>query len=122
MTRDEFISKRKAVEHDLTHLGFIPWGIVFSVELGVIVDIIALVVALFWCPGFWVLILCLLAFCMLVLGGSWLAEKRWRRRLEKAGLNCPSCHHWLGGKSGVAVLETGRCGHCGAGIIDGVTG
>lgn len=33
MTRTQFISKQKAVEHDLRNLWFIPWGIVFAIAL-----------------------------------------------------------------------------------------
>lgn len=116
MTRDAFISKQKADEYHLTHLGCIPWGIVFSIEFGLLVNILVLVGALFWIPEFWFRILLGIAVCVLVLRAIWLADKRWAR--NRRGANCPLCGTWLGGDLAVTVLETGRCRCCRAEIID----
>jgi hypothetical protein len=120
MTKDEFISKHKAVQHDLTHLGFIPWGIVFSIELGLFGYALYLVVLLFQYFGTDAIrpIIYELIFCVLGLGAFVFADKVWRRKLNRSGLRCPSCHKWLGGDTGLSVLETGRCGSCGERIFE----
>jgi hypothetical protein len=118
MTRDEFLSKLKAVEHrELLLFGFIPWGIVIYVWLGLIGYSIFLAVLLFQFLAGRIPVLCELAFCIVVVVSVPLALRRTQRR-AMAAFSCPSCHKWLGGDSGVKVLESGRCGHCGAGIID----
>ena len=111
MTKDEFISKHKAVQHDLTHLGFIPWGIVFAIELGMVGYSVYLVVLLFQYFDTDALfpILWQLGFCLLIIGGFLMADRIWRRRVRRSGLHCPSCGKWLDSD----VADTGRCSHCG---------
>ena len=116
MTRDEFISKQKAVEHDLRYLGFIPWGIVFAIELGMVGWFIYLLVVLFkyFATDALFAIVSQMAFCLFVLGGFYVADRVWRRKLDKSGLRCPSCRKWLDS----AVAETGLCGQCGERVLE----
>jgi hypothetical protein len=118
MTKGEFISRHKAVEHDLTHLGFLPWGIVFSIEVGMVGWIIYLIVLLFqyFATDALFPILLQAGFCLLVIGGFWVADRIWRRRLtlRKSSLHCPSCHEWLD----TSVADTGHCSHCRQRVLD----
>jgi hypothetical protein len=116
MTKDEFISKHKAVQHNLTHLGFVPWGIVFSIWLAMVGWLLCLIVLMVRYFGTDVLstILWQIGFCLLVLGGVFVADKLWMRRLRNCGLHCPSCQKWL--DEGVA--DTGCCGHCSERVLD----
>jgi hypothetical protein len=120
MTKEEFISKHRIVQHQLTHLGFVPWGVIFSIELAMVGAIICLIVLLFvnFDTDALVSILCELVFCVLVFGSLLFADRKWRQKLNKSGLNCPSCQKWLGGNSGLAVLKTGWCDNCGEKIFD----
>ena len=116
MTKDEFILRHKAVRHDLTHLGFIPWGVVFAIELSMVGYIIYLIVLLFQYFATDALspILWQLGFCLLVFGGFLVAGRIWSRRLSRSDLNCPSCHKWLD----TSVADTGRCSHCDERVLD----
>ncbi len=116
MTRDEFILKRKTFDHDLRYLGFVPWGIVFAIELGMLGWFIYLLVLLFqyFATDALLTIVSQMALCLLVLFGGYFADRLWRRKLDKSGLRCPSCRKWLD----APVADTGRCSHCGERVFD----
>jgi len=116
MTKTEFISKQKAIEHGLRYLWFIPWGVVFAIELGIMGWLIYLLLILlrFFSTDALPTIICEVGFCLFVLGGAFVGERMWRRKLDRSGLRCLACRKWLY----PAVAETGRCVHCDERVLD----
>jgi hypothetical protein len=127
VTREEFISRQAAAEHQIRRQ-VIPVGIIYAILLAMIFAITSLVLLLCILPltdfpsdGRTVIrvrILWILGFCVLLVAISLLAERDGRRRFTKLGLKCPSCHKFLMFTSGKLAAATGRCDHCGERVFD----
>ncbi|HEY3322505.1 MAG TPA: HEAT repeat domain-containing protein [Planctomycetota bacterium] len=119
MTRDEFIAQQTAAERQIRRQ-VIPFGVLYAVFFAMICAIACLAVLLcfyFTTPAR-TPILYELGSCFVLFELGILAERDGRRRFEKLGVKCPSCHRFLMFTLGEKTAETGRCSHCGEKVFD----